>query len=156
VDWQDLFLSFDGRIGRAKFWFGAGIGFAFFFIGLLCIGLIPYFGVLVALLFFLSAASVFIPIGIKRLHDRGKSGKWLLVFYALPLSLEWASGASRSFLPSSLFALSALMVTVWSLVELGLLRGTEGSNQYGPDPYGRPDWRTAYAWEDSARNRRSA
>jgi uncharacterized membrane protein YhaH (DUF805 family) len=156
VDWQDLFLSFDGRIGRAKFWFGAGIGFAFFFIGLVCIGLIPYFGMLMALLCFLSAASVFIPIGIKRLHDRGKSGKWLLVFYALPVFLQWASGVSRTFLPSSLFALAALMVCVWSIFELGLLRGFEGSNQYGPDPYGRPDWRTAYVWEDSARNRRSA
>jgi uncharacterized membrane protein YhaH (DUF805 family) len=156
VDWQDLFLSFDGRIGRARFWFGAGVGFAFFFAGLVCIGLIPYFGMLMALVFFLSAASVFIPIGIKRLHDRGKSGKWLLVFYALPVFLEWASGVSRTFLPSSLLALAALMVLVWSVVELGLLRGSEGSNQYGPGPNGRPDWRTAYVWEESARNRRSA
>jgi uncharacterized membrane protein YhaH (DUF805 family) len=156
LDWPDLFLSFDGRIGRTKFWLGAAIGIALFCLGLVSIGLIGYYGMLVALLLFLSAASVFVPIGIKRLHDRDRSGKWLLVFYALPVFLEWASGVSRSFLPSGMFALAALTVAAWSLVELGLLRGSEGPNRYGPDPDGTPDWRTAYAFEDTGRSRRPA
>jgi uncharacterized membrane protein YhaH (DUF805 family) len=47
---------------------------------------------------------------IKRCHDRGKSGWWLLV----------------SFVP--------IVGFLWSFVELGCLRGTDGANEYGGDP----------------------
>ena len=46
----------------------------------------------------------------KRWHDRGKSGWW------------------------SLIVLVPILGAIWILVELGFLRGTEGPNQYGPDP----------------------
>jgi uncharacterized membrane protein YhaH (DUF805 family) len=32
------------------------------------------------------------------------------------------------------FSLASFALTVWALIELGLLRGTSGLNDYGPDP----------------------
>jgi len=46
----------------------------------------------------------------KRWHDRNKSGWW------------------------SLILLIPIVGPIWMLVELGFLRGTEGTNNYGPDP----------------------
>jgi uncharacterized membrane protein YhaH (DUF805 family) len=52
---------------------------------------------------------------IKRLHDRGKSGWWLLIFWALP-------------------AVAIGVIWLWAVLELGCLGGTEGPNAYGPEP----------------------
>ena len=30
-------------------------------------------------------------------------------------------------------------ITVWFLIELGMLKGTPGPNRFGPDPLGRTD-----------------
>jgi uncharacterized membrane protein YhaH (DUF805 family) len=51
-----------------------------------------------------------LAIYTKRWHDRNKSGWW------------------------SLILLIPIIGGIWLLVELGFLRGTEGSNNYGPDP----------------------
>ena len=49
-------------------------------------------------------------LGIKRYHDRGKSGLWILIAF-VPF-IGW----------------------VWNFIEAGCLRGTVGPNVYGPDP----------------------
>jgi len=46
---------------------------------------------------------------VKRLHDRGRSG-WFVLLVFVPL------------------------VNLWPLIEISFLRGTRGSNNYGPDP----------------------
>lgn len=51
-----------------------------------------------------------IATGIKRLHDRNQSGWWILV----------------SFLP--------VIGGLWMLINLGIMRGTEGPNRYGAEP----------------------
>jgi uncharacterized membrane protein YhaH (DUF805 family) len=35
-------------------------------------------------------------------------------------------------------ALAAFALTIWGFVEIGCLRGTDGSNEYGPDPLLQP------------------
>jgi uncharacterized membrane protein YhaH (DUF805 family) len=143
MDWQDLFLTFDGRINRAKYWLGIGVSFGLLLVGFFFLNLIPYLGTLIALVAFSAAAAVCIPIGIKRLHDRDKNGRWLMLFYIAPAALDGISRISTTFLPASLFALIALAISVWSLVELGFLAGTEGTNQYGANPLKGSGWRTA-------------
>ncbi|WP_028025212.1 DUF805 domain-containing protein [Enterovibrio calviensis] len=54
-----------------------------------------------------------IALNIKRLKDRNKSPWWLVV----------------TFIP--------LVGPIFALVELGILDGTPGPNQFGPDPKGR-------------------
>jgi uncharacterized membrane protein YhaH (DUF805 family) len=70
-------------------------------------------------------------VGIKRLHDRNKSGWWLLLFYLLSGVLDVAGMTGK--LPL-LFELGSVAISIWALVELGCLRGTAVTNQYGPDP----------------------
>jgi uncharacterized membrane protein YhaH (DUF805 family) len=64
-------------------------------------------------------------VGIKRLHDRDKSGRWLLPMYLVPVIFYLAPIFTVA-------AASALII--WPLVEFGFLRGTQGPNTYGPDP----------------------
>ena len=47
---------------------------------------------------------------VKRWHDRGKSGWWVLI------------------------ALIPLVGPIWAIIETGFLPGTSGPNEYGPDP----------------------
>lgn len=51
-----------------------------------------------------------LAVSIKRWHDRGKSGWWILI------------------------ALVPLIGGLWALIETGFLPGTPGTNEYGPDP----------------------
>jgi uncharacterized membrane protein YhaH (DUF805 family) len=118
---NNLLFSSVGRINRAKFWLGAlvlmvlnslmfGIsgGYvamiddrgSFIFIALAIISVI----VLAATIY----ASV--CLGIKRYHDRGKSGFWVLI----------------QFVPA--------IGSIWYFIEAGCLRGQTGPNDYGPDP----------------------
>jgi uncharacterized membrane protein YhaH (DUF805 family) len=79
----------------------------------------------------------------KRLHDRGKSAWWLVVFYLVPGVLgqfaeaAWFGGAAGMVMHYVL-ALAAFALTIWGFVETGCLRGTAGLNTYGPDPLLRP------------------
>ncbi len=53
-----------------------------------------------------------IALGVKRCHDRGKSGFWCLLVL-IPI-IGW----------------------LWWLIDLGILDGTPGPNQFGPSPKG--------------------
>ena len=61
-----------------------------------------------------------LPVTVRRLHDHGISGIWLILIYAL------------GFIPF-VNSISGLV----SFVLLGCARGTIGDNRYGPDPLGR-------------------
>jgi uncharacterized membrane protein YhaH (DUF805 family) len=111
IDWGWLLLKFDGRINRAKFWIGA----LALWVGYVVIGAIAgaanssVLWTIAGLLYF---AMIWpsLAISIKRWHDRGKSGWWVLI--ALIPFIGW----------------------IWALIETGFLEGTRGPNQYGPDP----------------------
>ena len=119
------------------------MSFALVLTGTFLLGLVPYFGTLMALVAFLAAAAVGIPIGIKRLHDRNKSGQWLILFYLVPAVLNVVVGTSDSMMLGSLLGLVDFAVAAWGFVELGLLRGSEGPNRYGADPLELTTFRTA-------------
>jgi uncharacterized membrane protein YhaH (DUF805 family) len=146
--WQWLFFSFQGRINRAKYWLAvliyvAGMVFIAFVLaeglnlgwsggtGGLVVGLTIF------ILYFVLVVSG-LAVGAKRLHDRGRSGWWLLVFYLLPSVLSVISdaigGASGSQAIGGLFSLIPFGIWIWAFVELGCLPGTAGPNKYGPNP----------------------
>jgi uncharacterized membrane protein YhaH (DUF805 family) len=81
-----------------------------------------------------------LAVATKRLHDRGKSAWWLLVFYLVPGVLTGiGAGIELSSGPMALgviFTIVGLAIGIWAFVELGCLRGTIGPNPYGPDPLG--------------------
>jgi uncharacterized membrane protein YhaH (DUF805 family) len=74
-----------------------------------------------------------VAVAAKRLHDRDKSGWWLLVFVVAPLLLIQLGvpfpNSARALLLLAAFALHA-----WSFVEMGCRPGTRGPNRYGADP----------------------
>lgn len=106
-----VFLGFEGRIGRATWWLygvGAMVGLGLLLTALLRIAGVESdvaAGVVSLLLLWPSLA-----ISVKRWHDRDKSGWWVLV------------------------GLIPVIGGLWLLIENGLLRGTAGPNRHGPDP----------------------
>lgn len=158
-------LSFRGRIGRQTFWLAYML--PLFLLSLVISGAIGWMtvrtggkpgsadalGNLLAsplvnlLLLWPSLAGT-----VKRLHDRGRSGWWVVVFWLLGI-LPWialvvaffAGVAMHGRIAGSgqgLLALAAglgilgTIVALWMFIELGFLRGTPGPNRFGPDPLG--------------------
>ena len=146
IDWAELFFTSGGRVNRAKYWIAqlvcfsvlliiAALGYSFSALGYAgpVIGFIA--GVIlsiVGLILTVLVTVATITVGIKRLHDRNKSAWWLLLFYGVPGVIGGWYGTYTG-LGLSLF-LASFAIWIWTIVELGCLRGTEGSNQYGPDP----------------------
>jgi uncharacterized membrane protein YhaH (DUF805 family) len=78
-----------------------------------------------------------LAIGVKRLHDRNKSGWWIIVFYILPWVLGSAANAVDRLGNDTLtliVSLIGIVCALWGLMVLGFLRGTRGPNNFGPDP----------------------
>ena len=70
--------------------------------------------------------------GVRRLHDRDKSGWWLVLFYLAPVVLDGIGRSAGSI--GIVFSVISFAISVWAFVELGCLRGTIAGNRYGPDP----------------------
>ena len=120
----NLLFGFQGRTNRAKFWL---VAFAilvleailFAWLGsnvamsddpqeaLARMGPVPS---IVLLLFGILVTWISIAVGIKRFHDRNKSGVWVLIIFV------------------------PVIGSLWYLIECGFLKGTTGPNNYGPDP----------------------
>lgn len=141
MDFVNIFITFTGRINRAKFWI-AVIVCAVFFLAVI--------GVTMAVsssmnTVFRAALFAYVPMtyvgvvsGIKRLHDRNKSGWWIVLFYGgsmvVALIAAVLDASAESSTPLFLLQLVGLGISLWGLIELGCLRGTIGQNQYGSDP----------------------
>lgn len=108
----NLLFTFEGRISRGQFWIGTV---------LVALGVILTYGIALAFLpsafyyififfmngFFCLAST---SIGIKRLHDRNKSGWWLL--------LSWIP----------------LFGTIWYFLEAGFFESVQDNNRFGDAP----------------------
>jgi uncharacterized membrane protein YhaH (DUF805 family) len=143
MDFNYLFTSFDGRINRAKYWAGtiilAVISIVF---GLLIGALIGdnMFGRILVLLVTLALFYPAYAIAAKRFQDRDKPGKFALyglvpMLIASVLQALGLAGTPEQ--PNAIgwiCSIVTLGVGLWFLVELGILKGTTGSNRYGPDP----------------------
>lgn len=104
MDVFDILFSFKGRLNRKPFWL--------FQLGVAVVTSIPFIlgeGWLGGLLELWAQAA----LCVKRSHDRGRSG-WFVLVFLVPL------------------------VQLWPLIELSFLRGTKGDNEYGPDPLPAP------------------
>ncbi len=130
----DVLFGFQGRLNRAKYWLVLLVWLAIWF----AVGAFVFFSGFSTASLFLSAL-VLIPsvwsgiaVGIKRLHDRDKTGWWLLLFYLAPVLLDALARSSGGL--GIAFSIPSLVISIWAIVELGFLRGTIGGNAYGPDP----------------------
>ena len=123
-----LLTSYDDRIPRSQFWLGMilvlPVTFVFGIFGVvldlrfhtsqiaqlsMLAGLYPFTTILeyVASIFFGGA------VAVKRLHDRNKRARWLLL-QVIPI-----------------------VGTLWLVFEMGFLKGSAGENDWGDDPLNR-------------------
>ena len=143
----EFLFGASGRIGRAKYWRSVLIYIGG---GLMTSVILFTAAGIAAPLFVVMVVVVLIPwllwgvsFTTRRLHDRDKSAWWLLVFYLVPgvlgqlANAAWSDGAAGTAL-HTILALAGFALTIWGFVEIGCLRGTEGSNSYGPDPLSQP------------------
>lgn len=109
MTWLNFLFSFNGRINRRSLWLR-------FFLPLLAIAFVV--AIAIPPLDFnkaivpieLAAVWPAIAVGVKRCHDRNRSGWYLLIFLIPCVGLFWL------------------------MFELGFLSGTKGSNRFGEDP----------------------
>jgi uncharacterized membrane protein YhaH (DUF805 family) len=84
---------------------------------------------------------MFLATSVKRLHDRDRSGWWLLVFFVLPD----LCGQLAEQLPDSYWTLFITWPIpacyLWGAVELYFLPGTRSTNRFGPNPLGKQQTR---------------
>ena len=120
MNWGYLFTSMEGRIGRKSIWMGVVV--------LIVISLIASILDEVLNMPRVGASSASAGVGVisgivslimiypgialsgKRWHDRNKSAWWILI------------------------GLIPIIGWLWSLIETGFLRGTNGANRFGADP----------------------
>lgn len=146
-----LLFSPRGRIGRAQWWLAAVI----------CVVLtLPWFAAIVAsdiagfvdenwiAFTIFDAAMIYVAYAIdaKRFQDRDKSHLWsagasvpFAVWIVVDVAFRLGAMNDSTFdvLDNALLFLTAV-ISAWLIVELGFLRGTQGSNRYGGDPLAAP------------------
>lgn len=115
MSYSQLYLSFEGRISRSTFWLK-------FYLPLIIIQMLAFlvdystgnynaeygYGVISSIIGVLMIWPC-IAIYVKRIHDRDRSGLFLLLLFVPVLNL-------------------------WPTVEILFLKGTEGPNRFGEDP----------------------
>ena len=153
MDWTTLLFSFTGRINRGKYWLAVLIYMvvwtAFIAGSLIWLGGLNFdnllrlagAGLLIWLIgFILLVVGTWsgLAVGVKRLHDRDKSGWWILLFWLGPSILGGWQTSTPDLAGGVILSLASLAILIWAFVELGCLPGTPGPNQYGPDPLGNP------------------
>ncbi len=150
MNWWHLFFSFDGRITRQDFWLGmaliAGVELLVMVPAAsqgavdLSAGQIPLWFRNLSLGLDILLAWPLAAVLVKRLQDRDQPP--VIALYAVGLLLLYSAldafGLLTQEREASLLAyiigLPLLAVFVVVIVELGMRRGTEGPNRFGPDP----------------------
>ncbi len=145
MDWTFLFFSLDGRINRAKYWIGSLlIGAAGIVAMLLIVWAVGLSDAAVKLAIAVALALMYPTYAVmaKRFQDRNRPGT-LALFGIVPLILSNLLYTFGIFDPanpttlSQIFDLALVGISIWLLIDLGILKGTQGPNRYAADPLGR-------------------
>jgi uncharacterized membrane protein YhaH (DUF805 family) len=84
---------------------------------------------------------VFLATAVKRLHDRDRSGWWMIPFFAVPgLYNQFSDRLPDSYL-TVFFAWPIFATYLWGIVELYFLPGTRWTNRFGANPLGKQQMR---------------
>jgi uncharacterized membrane protein YhaH (DUF805 family) len=141
-----LLFSFRGRAGRIPFWlvwvswvliiqvvdyaWDAGISAVLF----ASYGTVTTIAIRV--LIAVPALVSGVAVSVRRLHDRDKSAWWLVPYGLVPTAI---GPLTLTLLPIDYVTLitasiASAALSLWALVDLGLIPGTRGPNRYGVDP----------------------
>ena len=158
---EDKLFSFEGRLRRRDYWLlGLGLGFTqvllaqaliFVMVGpqaTMLAGaaalqraqdpLPAVIDAIVSLLFLWPGLALL----VKRCHDRNHSAVLMVVMQVLWIAValfpvkNFVANPATVVLVTLLFGAISLGVALWFLIDLGILDGTPGDNEYGPSPKG--------------------
>lgn len=116
MDTKQFYFSFAGRVNRSAYWLRYILPVSIisivvvFLVSFLIAGADTFFGSALILIWGVLYAWISLAVGAKRYHDRDKSAWWILI------------------------ALIPIIGSIWQLIELGFLKGTDGPNRFGSDP----------------------
>lgn len=111
MDITNLLFSFSGRINRAKYWLLCIIlSIVPLFIFLLTAAISIEVAIVLYIVYLVIIILASLAISAKRWHDRNKSAWWILI------------------------GIIPIIGPLWSFIELGFIKGTDGENRFGPDP----------------------
>jgi len=147
-DLVSLFTTTQGRISRKQWWIGVVVLILASIVLNIVLGTLAISASWAQLISF---AIMFVPnwsIGVKRRHDRDSDARDFKIFLGLSglLTVLQAVGIGMTntevdgvlmYVPSLPLSLVFFLVAIYGLyvfIQLGFLRGTNGSNTYGPDP----------------------
>jgi uncharacterized membrane protein YhaH (DUF805 family) len=87
---------------------------------------------------------VYLATSIKRLHDRDKSGWWMVPFFAAPGVYDQIADRFELSYAALPLGLAAFVLCIWGFVEMYCLQGSRKTNRFGPNPLQpvdtRPRW----------------
>ena len=146
MDYFSLHFSFKGRINRARY---LVVQLALLTLWLILWLKLPLqfspqwealYGVLAIAMLWINTATT-----AKRLHDRNRSGWWAVAaflvnracyaYYGLFFGLYFGVDISTAReLLLVMLAVALSLLQTWAIIELFFMIGTDGANQFGPDP----------------------
>ncbi len=106
----ERYAKFDGRAGRAEFWWFALANFILYFV----LGLLFQVSAIFVVVYIIAVLALIVPsiaVTVRRLHDTDKTG-WLVLLAFIP------------------FVGSIILIVLCAIA------GDQGANQYGPVPEG--------------------
>ena len=125
-----MFELFKGRTGRSRYWRLSGICGLAIITGLFAVvatvnqtssAPVNVLATIVAItgaLIFVAACAALFVVGIWRLHDRGKSGFWIILYYPIPTVMALLADGPETQIPA--LNLVALAIVVWAVIDLGM------------------------------------
>jgi uncharacterized membrane protein YhaH (DUF805 family) len=161
---MDILMGFAGRINRAKWWLWSIIlavaGFILYMILAAVFGVSAALMdpaqmasamrtmAIIQIILIVILAYPTTALMIKRLNDRDRPSYFAYIFWA-PTVLMLLGGLTGltmttvdvggTAVPTQsglgwVLTIASLAIGIWALIELGILKGTDGPNQHGPDP----------------------
>ncbi len=105
---RQLLFSVKGRVARMTYWLGSFLPSVVFVVLMGVFDLPAHMGSFGFTVFGFLVIWVALAIAVKRCHDRDRSGWFVLI------------------------ALIPIIGSIWLLIELGFMRGSETENRFGP------------------------
>jgi uncharacterized membrane protein YhaH (DUF805 family) len=92
-------------------------------------------------------AWAYLAASVKRLHDRDRSGWWMVPFFVVPGLYSQFEHRLADSIPVVVISIAAVVLQLWGTIEMFFRKGTAGANRFGPDPLApatpidtRPGW----------------